>query len=63
MGVEIKSEHIDIGGSNVVLASVRGGKAVIGKMCIRDRDNSMLFLSGAAALLTVTALIRRTRCV
>ena len=30
MGVEIKSEHIDIGGSNVVLASVRGGKAVIG---------------------------------
>lgn len=30
MGVEIKSEHIDIGGSNVVLVSVRGGKAVIG---------------------------------
>ena len=28
MGVEIKSEHIDIGGSNVVLASVRGGKEV-----------------------------------
>ena len=26
-------------------------------------DNSMLFLSGAAALLTVTALIRRTACV
>ena len=30
MGVEIKSEHIDIGGKNVVLVSVRGGKAVIG---------------------------------
>ena len=30
MGVEIKSEHIDIGGKSIVLASVRGGKAVIG---------------------------------
>lgn len=30
MGVEIKSEHIDIGGRNVILVSVRGGKAVIG---------------------------------
>lgn len=30
MGVEIKSEHIDVGGKNVVLVSVRGGKAVIG---------------------------------
>lgn len=30
MGVEIKSEHIDIGGKNVLLMSVRGGSAVIG---------------------------------
>ncbi|MGN1339535.1 MAG: hypothetical protein ACI4WS_04525 [Oscillospiraceae bacterium] len=30
MGVEIKSEHIDIGGKNVLLVSVRGGSAVIG---------------------------------
>lgn len=30
MGVEIKSEHIDIGGKNILLVSVNGGKAVIG---------------------------------
>lgn len=30
MGVEIKSEHIDIGGKNVILASVKGGSAVMG---------------------------------
>lgn len=30
MGVEIKSEHIDINGSTVLLVSVRGGSAVIG---------------------------------
>lgn len=30
MSVEIKTEHIDIGGKNVILASVRGGNAVIG---------------------------------
>lgn len=30
MGVEIKSEHIDITGRNVTLVSVRGGSAVIG---------------------------------
>lgn len=30
MGVEIKSEHIDIGGKNVLLVSVRGGSAVMG---------------------------------
>ncbi len=30
MGVEIKSEHIELGGGSVILASVRGGKAVIG---------------------------------
>lgn len=30
MGVEIKSEHVDIGGSNVILVSVRSGSAVIG---------------------------------
>ncbi len=30
MRVEIKSEHIDIGGRNVILVSVRGGSAVIG---------------------------------
>ena len=30
MGVEIKSEHIDIGGKNVLLVSVNGGSAVMG---------------------------------
>lgn len=30
MGVEIKTEHVDINGTNIVLASVRGGSAVIG---------------------------------
>ncbi len=30
MGVEIKSEHIDIGGKNILLVSVNGGNAVIG---------------------------------
>lgn len=30
MGVEIKSEHIDITGRSVILVSVRGGSAVIG---------------------------------
>lgn len=30
MGVEIKSEHIDINGNSVLLVSVRGGSAVIG---------------------------------
>lgn len=30
MGVEIKSEHIDIAGKGITLASVRGGSAVIG---------------------------------
>lgn len=30
MGVEIKSEHIDIGGRSVILVSVNGGSAVMG---------------------------------
>lgn len=30
MSVEIKSEHIDINGNNILLISVRGGKAIIG---------------------------------
>lgn len=30
MGVEIKSEHVDIGGSNVLLVSVKSGKGAIG---------------------------------
>ena len=30
MGVEIKSEHVDINGTSVLLVSVRGGSAVIG---------------------------------
>ncbi len=30
MGIELKSEYIDLGGSNVLLVSVKGGKAVIG---------------------------------
>ncbi len=30
MGVEIKSEYVDLGGNNVLLVSVKNGKAVIG---------------------------------
>lgn len=30
MGVEIKSEYVDLGGSNVLLVSVKGGKGIIG---------------------------------
>lgn len=30
MGVEIKSEHIDISGKSVILVSVRGGRAILG---------------------------------
>lgn len=30
MGTDIKSEHIDIGGSNVLLVSVKGGRGVFG---------------------------------
>lgn len=30
MGVEIKSEHIDIGGKGIILVSVNGGNAIIG---------------------------------
>ncbi len=33
MGVELKSEYVDLGGSNVLLVSVKGSKSIIGTCC------------------------------
>ncbi|MGN0650158.1 MAG: hypothetical protein ACI4KM_06955 [Oscillospiraceae bacterium] len=38
MAVDVKSEYIDIGGQNVLLAAVRGGSAVIGT-CLAGHTN------------------------
>ena len=46
MGVEIKSENIDINGSGVLLVSVREGGGIIGVCCaghtVRTGDTSAL---------------------
>ncbi len=59
MSVEIKCEHIDVGGSSVLLVSVKGGSAAIGTFsmgCGYSRDISAMmkmFYIGASPVATI----------